>query len=89
MATSNKIERAYTSQDVKAQECAIISKDGSDINSIDESDTPNKLLMDAKPTQFWGRRLELGNPFSKPRVSWSMKLEPKLTQQMRMVTLRC
>ena len=34
---------------------------GSDINSIDESDikTPNKLPFEAKPTQFWGRRLEL------------------------------
>ena len=40
MATSNKIESAYTSQDVKAQECAII-KLGTEINSIDEGDMKN------------------------------------------------
>ena len=45
----------------------MISKAGSDIYSIDESDikTPNKLLMEAKRTQFWGRRLELGKSIFK------------------------
>ena len=59
--SNNKIERAYSSQDVKALECAMIGKLGSDINSIDASDikNSNKLLLEAKPTQFWGRRLGL------------------------------
>ena len=38
MATSNKIEHAWTSQDVKALDCAMISKLGIDINSIDGDD---------------------------------------------------
>ena len=61
MATGNKIELAYTSQDVKAQECAMINKLGTDINSFDEGDikNPNKIPEESKPTQFWGRRLEL------------------------------
>ena len=39
----------------------MISKFGSVINSIYESDikTPNKLPPEAKPTQFWSRTLEL------------------------------
>ena len=55
MATSNKIKC------VKAQECAMNNKLGTDINSIDEGDikNPNKIPTEAKPTQFWGRRLEL------------------------------
>ena len=46
---------------MKAQECAMIGKLGSDINSIDASDikNSNKVPLEAKPTQFWGRRLEL------------------------------
>ena len=62
MATSTKIECAYTFQDVKAQqEGAMISKLGTDINSINEGDikNPNKIPTEAKPTQFWVRRLEL------------------------------
>ena len=59
MATSNKIERAWTSQDVKALDCAMISKLGPDINSIDEGDirNPNKLPLEANPTSFSGCRL--------------------------------
>ena len=59
MATSNKIERAWTSQDVRSLDCAMISKLGSDINSIDECDiqNPNKLPLEVKPTNFWGQRL--------------------------------
>ena len=41
MDAINKIERACTSQDVKTLECAMISKLGSDIDSIDESDIRN------------------------------------------------
>ena len=61
MATSNKIERAWTPQDVRALDCAMISKLGTDINSIDAADirNPNKLPLEAKPTLFWGWRLEL------------------------------
>ena len=48
-------------QYVRAQECAMISKLGSDINSIGASDikNPNKIPSEAKPTQFWDRRLKL------------------------------
>ena len=61
MAASNKNGRAWTPQDVKALECAMISKLGTDINSIDQADiqNPNKLPLEAKPTDFWGRRLNL------------------------------
>ena len=46
MDASNKIERAYTCQDVRAQEFAMISKFGSHINSIDKGDIkiPTKFL---------------------------------------------
>ena len=39
----------------------MIGKLGSDIHSIDTSDikNSNKLHLEAKSTQFWGRRLEL------------------------------
>ena len=39
----------------------MISKLGSNINSLDASDikNPNKLPLEAKPTQFWGRILEV------------------------------
>ena len=61
MATSYKIERAWTPKDVKAFDCAMISKLGSDINSIDEGDirNPNKLPLEANPTSFLGCRLKL------------------------------
>ena len=61
MAASNKNGRAWTPQDVKALECAMISKLGTDINSIDQADirNPNKLPLKAKPTNFWCRRLKL------------------------------
>ena len=41
MATSNKIEQAWTSKDVKALDCAMNSKLGSGINSINEGDIQN------------------------------------------------
>jgi len=39
----------------------MINKLSTDINSNGEGDikNPNKIPMEAKPTQFWGRRLEL------------------------------
>ena len=39
MDTSKKIERAYTSKDVKSQECAMISKLGSQLmrDNVEES----------------------------------------------------
>ena len=48
-------------QDVKALDCAMINKLGTDINSFDQADisNPNKLPLEAKPTDFWGRKLEL------------------------------
>ena len=61
MATSNKIERAYTSQDIKTQKYAMVNKMETDINSIDKGDIKNlnKIPTEAKPTLFWARRLEL------------------------------
>ena len=61
MASSNKNERAWTPQDVTELDCAMIDKLGTDINSIDQADilNPNKLPLEAKPTDFWGRTLEL------------------------------
>ena len=58
---NSKIELAWTPQDVKALDCAMISKLGFDINSIDAADVqnPNKLPLEAKPTIFWGQSLEL------------------------------
>ena len=41
MASSKKNERAWTPQDVKALDCAMINKLGTDINSIDQADIPN------------------------------------------------
>ena len=57
MATSNKNERAWTPQDVKALECAMINKLEIGITSIDQAQIPkpNKLPLEAKPTDFWGR----------------------------------
>ena len=45
MATNNKIDLAYTSEDVRAQECANISKLRTDISRIDKGDikNPNKI----------------------------------------------
>ena len=61
MASSNKNERAWTPQDVKALECAMINKLEIGITSIDQAEipNPNKLPLEAKPTDFWGRKLEL------------------------------
>ena len=61
MASSNKNERAWTPQDVKALECAMINKLEIGITSIDQAQipNPNKLPLEAKPTDFWGRKLEL------------------------------
>ena len=58
MAASNKIECACTSKDVRAQECAMISKFGSDINSMDASDINNlnKIPLEAQPTQFCSQK---------------------------------
>ena len=57
MAASNKIERAYTSQDVRAQEFAMLSKLGIDIKSIDEGDikNPNKIPTEAKTNTVMGQ----------------------------------
>ena len=80
MAAINKIERAYTPQDVKAQECAMIGKLGSDINSIDASDIkkPNKLPLETKPTQFWGRILEVEKSVFKNSSILVNKIETKV-----------
>ena len=80
MAASNKIERAWTSQNVKALECAMISKLGSDINSIDEADIQNinKVPLEVKLTESWGRRIDLEKSIFKIQTSWSKKLLPKL-----------
>ena len=61
MASSNKNERAWTPQDVKALDCAMINKLEIGITSIDQADipNPNKLPLEAKPTDFRGRKLEL------------------------------
>ena len=61
MATSNSNERAWTPQDVKALECAMLNKLEIGFTSIDNDEipNPNKLSLDAKPTDFWGRKLEL------------------------------
>ena len=61
MASSNKNERAWTPQDVKALECAMLNKLEIGFTSIDRDEipNPNKLPLDAKPTDFWGRKLEL------------------------------
>ena len=58
---NNKIERAWTPQDVKALDCAMINKLEIGITSINQDDipNPNKLPLEAKPTDFWGRKLEL------------------------------
>ena len=59
MVTNNKIEHAYTSQNIKTQKCVMIYI--WEQISIDEGDikNPNKIPIKEKPTQFWGRRLEL------------------------------
>ena len=61
MASSNKNECAWTPQDVKALECAMINKLEIGITSIDQAEipNPNKLPLEAKPTDFWRRKLEL------------------------------
>ena len=61
MATKNSNERAWTPQDVKALECAMLNKLEIGFTSIDNDEipNPNKLSLDAKPTDFWGRKLEL------------------------------
>ena len=60
MATSNKNERARTPQEVKALDCATINELEIGITSIDQAEipNPNKLPLEAKPTDFWGRKLE-------------------------------
>ena len=50
MATSNKIKHAYTSKDIKTLECAMISKTGTDINSIDKSYIVNPIEIVCKET---------------------------------------
>ena len=61
MASSNKNEHAWTPLDVKALEYAMINKLEIGITSIDQAQipNPNKLPLEAKPTDFWGRKLEL------------------------------
>ena len=60
MATSNKNERAWTPQEVKALDCAMINELEIGITSIDQAEipNPNKLPLEALPTDFWGRKLE-------------------------------
>ena len=61
MAAKNNNERAWTPQDVKALECAMLNKLEIGFTSIDRDEipNPNKLPLDAKPTDFMGRKLEL------------------------------
>ena len=44
---------------MKALECAMINKFEIGITSIDQAEIPNlnKLPLEAKPTDFWGRKL--------------------------------
>ena len=60
-AFTDRNEPAWTPQDVKALDCAMINKLEIGITSIDKDEipNPNKLPLDAKPTDFWGRKLEL------------------------------
>ena len=62
MASSNRNERAWTPQDVKALECAMINKLEIGITSIDKDEilNPNKLPLDATPTDFWGQETRVG-----------------------------
>ena len=61
MASNFKNDRAWTPQDVKALECAMLNKLEIGFTSIDRDEipNPNKLPLDAKPTDFMGRKLEL------------------------------
>ena len=67
MATSNKIERAYTSQGIRKLECAMVDNLGMDINSFDENEIKNpiKTPVEAQLTQFLGKGLSWRNPLSK------------------------
>ena len=60
MASSNEYERAWTPQDVKSLDCAMLNKLEIGITSIDQAEIPNpsKLPLEAKPTDFWVRKLE-------------------------------
>ena len=60
MATSNKNERAWTPQEVKALDCAMINELEIGITSMDQAEipNPNKLPLEALLTDFWGRKLE-------------------------------
>ena len=79
MASSNKNERAWTPQDVKALECAMINKLEIGIASIDQAEipNPNKLPLEAKPTNFWGQRLELEKSIFKNSSIQSKKSSTK------------
>ena len=61
MASNFKNDRAWTPQDVKALECAMMNQLEIGFTSIDRDEipNPNKLPLDAKPTDFMGRKLEL------------------------------
>ena len=61
MASNFKNDRAWTPQDVKALDCAMMNQLEIGFTSIDRDEipNPNKLPLDAKPTDFMGRKLEL------------------------------
>ena len=65
MATSNKNERAWTPQNVKALDCAMINELEIGITSIDQAEipNPNKLPLEAKPTDFWAGSSSWRNPY--------------------------
>ena len=60
MKKKKKVRKIWF-QDVKALEYAMINKLEIGITSIDQAEipNPNKLPLEAKPTDFWGRKLEL------------------------------